>query len=107
MKCPQCNEEFKLSWKLYFKLPFWFHCPNCKIKLKGKKPWFYFPLAMFGICILGIPGSIKFGIYGWIIGGALSGIPFDRMLENKLLTLKIKNTKSNQNIEPIVTTPAE
>ena len=42
MKCPQCQSEFQLSWKLYLRLSFAFNrfeSPCCKAKVKVKTSW--------------------------------------------------------------------
>lgn len=91
MRCPQCNNDFALTWMRYIKAPFGrFVCPSCRTPLKGKHRWFYFPMAVLGVCILGVPFGLLFGIPGWIVGASLSGFPFDLMLEKKFLTLEVR-----------------
>jgi hypothetical protein len=99
MKCPQCSNEFPLTWKLYFKAPFGrFTCPLCQVKLIGKHRWFYFPLLIFGSGLLALPlsllGGIQYGLtgalLGWILGYFIVAIPLDRFLEMKFSVLKVK-----------------
>ena len=96
MKCPQCDSDFPLTWKRYFKTPFGrFDCPSCSTKLQGTHQWFYCPLLFLSCCILGVPLAILGSTYGfagilsgWIIGAFSIGIPFDRFFESKFTLLK-------------------
>ena len=91
-----CDHEFSLTWTRYFKTPFGrMDCPSCRKKLVVTHRWFYWPLMLIGVCILGIPLAVcgsKFGIggtsVGWFIGGFSGGIPFDRFLEERFSVLK-------------------
>jgi MORN repeat protein len=111
MKCPQCNNEFPLTWKLYFKTTFGrFTCPNCKTKLISTHRWFYHPLALslaLYCCILGIPlaiiGAFVYGptgcFIGFIVGSLAVVIPVDRLFEMQFSILKIrKNNASSKTI---------
>ena len=93
MKCPQCNDEFSLTWGLYLSAPFGrFKCPCCEAKLKGTHRWFYYPAAVLGICVLTIPFYFLWGWSGLLIG-ALISVPIDREVEKKFSILVI-NRKS-------------
>jgi hypothetical protein len=73
-----------------------FLCPSCGVRLVGKHRWFYWPLLVVGCCIMGGPlslaGAYLCGLTGALIGGTtgciMSGIPFDRYLEERFSVLK-------------------
>jgi hypothetical protein len=105
MKCPYCSGDFLLTWERYGKAPFGrLMCPLCHTRLAGKHHWFYWPLMLLGCCTAGIPlaylGIAKYGftggLAGWIIGAMLSGIPFDKYLENKFSVLEVSNRESSR-----------
>jgi len=104
MKCPQCQEEFHLTGKLYWEAFFGrFACPLCQTRLRLKHNWLiYFPLTLLGCCLAGIPlgylvdkfwgSTLSVGagwVIGWVIGAALSGFPMDLYLERKFARLEL------------------
>jgi len=105
MKCPQCQDEFALTWTIYFKAPFGrFACPLCGTRLIGRHRWFYWPLVVAGACAGAIPlgylgycvaGGAAIAGIGAGIGGYLTGVPFDKWLESKfcILTIAPRGTK--------------
>ena len=98
MKCPQCDNDFPLTWKRYIKAPFGrMSCPSCHVKLVTTHRWCYWPLMILGCCILGIPLAIlgaNYGVAGvltgWFIGALGVGIPFDRFLERRFSVLRMR-----------------
>ncbi len=103
MKCPQCDNEFLLTWKRYIKAPLGrMACPSCQARLVTAHRWFYWPLITLGCCILGIPLAIvgtKYGVTGalagWFIGAFGIGVPFDRFLEIRFSVLRMRKDKTS------------
>jgi hypothetical protein len=103
MKCPQCDNDFPLAWKRYFKAPFGrMSCPSCHTKLVTTHRWFYWPLMILGCCILGIPLAIlgaNYGVAGlltgWFIGAFGAGITFDRFLEIRFSVLRMRQDETS------------
>lgn len=106
MKCPQCNNDFPLTWRRYFKAALGrISCPSCHGKLVNTHRWFYWPLMIVGCCILGIPLAIlgaKHGVAGvlagWLIGAFGVGIPFDRFLEMRFSVLRMRQDKTSNKL---------
>ncbi len=103
MKCPQCDNDFLLTWKRYIKAPLGrVSCPSCYAKLVVTHRWFYWPLMILGCCILSIPLAIfgaRYGVAGaltgWAIGAFVVGIPFDRFLEIRFSVLRMRQDKTS------------
>ncbi len=96
MKCPRCNEEFRLTWGVYFKAPTGkYTCSACGAGLKGRHAWHYAPMMVAGCCLVGLPlallGHFHYGrtgaIGGWALGALLSGFPVDKYLEERFSRL--------------------
>lgn len=96
MKCPACSAEFRLTWRRYLTAPSGhFPCPGCQRPLVGRHRWWYWPLLVLGCCACGVPCAILVGIHfgraaalgAWIVGGLISGMPFDKYLENRFTAL--------------------
>jgi hypothetical protein len=99
MKCPGCSADFPLTWRRYLTAPFGkFPCPCCKAGLAGRHHWWYWPLLVLGCCIFGVPFAYvagthfgwQSGIAAWIVGGLISGIPFDKYLESRFAILIVQ-----------------
>ena len=104
MKCPSCNQEFKLTWQIYFKAPFGkLPCPNCHTRLIGKHRKFYWPVIILFAVIISIPIFIShnhiYGIVCWISLVLLVGLPFDRFLESRFCILEIDKMFSENKSE--------
>ncbi len=106
MDCPRCNEAFHLTWGRYLKAPTGkFSCPACGGVLKGRRPWYYWPLMLAGCCFTGVPlgllGLLYFdatgAIAGWALGALISGVPIDKYLEDKLGRLSEDKKKAPDN----------
>jgi hypothetical protein len=103
MKCPQCDNDFLLTWSRYIKAPLGrVSCPSCHAKLVCTHRWFYWPLMILGCCILGIPLAIlgaNYGVAGlltgWFIGAFCVGIPFDRFLEIRFSVLRMRQDETS------------
>ena len=105
MKCPKCSADFPLTWRLYLKAPFGkFPYPCCKTALAGKHRWWYWPLMALGCCAFGVPFAYiagtrfgwQVGLVAWVIGCLLSGMPFDKYLENRFAILTVRQDRSSK-----------
>lgn len=74
-------------------------CPGCHQKSQLPRTVSYYLWVLFGVCVSGAPVAWFFykwrgshwWIAGWLLGGLLVGIPFDKFLDAKLRPLeKIK-----------------
>lgn len=102
MTCPECNQDFTLTWSLYARAPLGrLRCPLCATGLVGRHRWFYWPLTVLGCTSLALPLGIvgarvidhHGALVGWIIGGLTLGIPVDRYLEGRFTVLRVRNRK--------------
>jgi hypothetical protein len=98
MKCPYCNSEFPLTWRLYFNAPFGKHtCPSCKkqSKLRHKKKYILYSLIPVAI----LSGSLTFlflhnsegkiyAVFFAIFIAMAFVIPLDRYCDIKLGSLE-------------------
>jgi len=70
----------------------------CGAALKGQHRWWYWPLMVLGCFAFGFPVAcivasylgFGAGIGGWIVGGLISGIPFDKFLESRFSILHVQ-----------------
>ncbi len=107
MKCPQCNNDFTLTWKRYLKTPLGrLTCPLCQTKLTGGHRWFYWPFLFLVSAVVGVPLAILGGsrydlvgiVTGWILGATVIVIPFDKFLEGKFAVLKERKDKTSNKL---------
>ncbi len=105
MRCPRCNEAFRLTWGGYVTSPTGkFACPACGTGLKRKHKWYYFPLLLAGCCFIGAPlallGYRQYGevgaVAGWALGALVSGVPIDKILEGNISRLAEVEKKRGQ-----------
>ncbi len=103
MKCPRCNEEFRLTWGSYIKAPTGkYTCSACGVGLKGRHAWHYAPLMVLGCCVAGAPLALLGHHYydrigamaGWALGALLSGFPVDKYLEERFGRLSVAKEKA-------------
>ena len=96
MKCPGCSADCPLTWRHYVTMRF--PCPACGAALRRQHHRWYWPLMLLGCCAFGVPAAFIVGSYfgswagigGWLVGGAISGIPFDKFLESRYSILHVQ-----------------
>ena len=99
MKCPGCSANFPLTWRRYVTAPSGkYRCPVCGASLRIQHQWWHRPLLSLGCCAFGVPAALIVGSYfgswagkgAWILGGLISGIPFDKFLESRYAILHVQ-----------------
>jgi hypothetical protein len=104
MKCPNCQEDTKYTWGVYFTHPFGrFMCSKCNTEYKHVRPWYYWPMATIYVSIVVlVPGILAYvfnlfslgvatffaGYWAWVVLMSVLWCFLDKFYESKLPTIK-------------------
>jgi hypothetical protein len=98
VKCPHCDSDFTLSWRLYFRrTPFRLRCPVCGtvVRFRHRAPYYLITVLYLAPAVLVAmyAAARYFGLAGVTVAGLVVGfgigLPVDRYLDSRMAVLEL------------------